>query len=219
MDDLILILFVCTAVPMALMLFLLEKKSRIVAGFMLIGMFMCVFIGSINGFFLQLFNNEMLYVTTTITPITEEIIKALPVLFFAFVFTDKRETLISISMAVGIGFAIMENMYIMTNGIDSSTVFLALIRGLGAGLMHGICTSAIGIGISFIHKKKKLFYTGTFALLSTAIIYHAIYNCLVQSKWEYAGFILPIITYIPLIIAVKKRKKKDTLAKQKAQAV
>lgn len=216
MDDLILILFVCTSVPIALMLFLLEKKSRLVVGFMLIGMFMCVFIGGINGFFLELFNNNMLYVTTTITPVTEEIIKALPVLFFAFVFSDKRETLISISMAVGIGFAIMENVYIMTNGIESSTVLLALIRGLGSGLMHGICTSAIGIGISFVHKKKKLFYTGTFALLSTAIIYHAIYNLFVQSSWDYVGFLLPIATYIPLIISVKKRKKRDMLLVENA---
>ncbi|MEG0571335.1 MAG: PrsW family glutamic-type intramembrane protease [Oscillospiraceae bacterium] len=215
MDGLILVLFFCTAVPMALMLFQLEKKSRLVVGFMLIGMFMCVFIGSINGFFLQKFNNDVLYVTTTITPITEEIIKALPVLFFAFVFSDKRETLISISMGVGIGFAVMENMYIMTTSLENATVVLALIRGLGAGLMHGICTSAIGIGISFVHKKKKLFYTGTFALLSAAIIYHAIYNLLVQTRWEYAGFLLPIVTYIPLIIAVKNKKKKDMLAAKK----
>ena len=217
MDNIIYILFICIVVPLLLMLGLLEKKSRLTIGFMIIGIFMCLFAAELNGFMRQLLNDKSLfYITTTITPVTEEIVKALPVLFFAFVISDKREQLISISMAVGIGFAILENTYILVNDADSVSVFWALVRGLGAGLMHGICTAAIGIGISFVHKKKKLFYTGTFALLSTAVIYHAIYNSLVQSDYKYLGFLLPVLTYIPIIIALAKSKKKQSVADDKS---
>ena len=96
MDNINYLLFICVAVPIFLMLFVLEKKSKITVGYMLIGIFVCLFISEVNGLMLQAFNNDIYYVTTTITPITEEIIKALPVLYFAFLFSDKRETLISL---------------------------------------------------------------------------------------------------------------------------
>lgn len=206
MDSLIYILFICIAVPLCSMLALIEKKSRLTVGFMIIGMFMCMFISGVNGLILQSFDNNLFYVTTTFTPITEEIIKALPIVFFAFLFSDKLETLISISMATGIGFAMMENAFMLISNNQSVSILWALIRAFGAGLMHGVCTAVIGIGISFVHKRKKLFYTGTFALLSVAIVYHAIYNCLVQSRFKFAGFLLPIVTYIPIVIMLKKKK-------------
>ena len=81
----------------------------------------------------------------------------------------------------------------------------ALIRGFGSCLVHGICTVSVGLGISYIKKQPKFFFCGTFALLSTAIIYHATYNLLVQSEYQYVGILLPLATYIPLIIILKKR--------------
>jgi hypothetical protein len=48
---------------------------------------------------------------------------------------------------------------------------------------------------------------GTFALLSTAIIYHGIYNMLVQSDYEMIGYLLPISTYIPSLIWRLKQKR------------
>jgi RsiW-degrading membrane proteinase PrsW (M82 family) len=107
MDNINYLLFICVAVPILLMLFVLEKKSKITAGYMLIGILVCLFISEVNGFLLSYFKYDEYYVTTTITPITEEIAKALPVLYFAFLFSDKRETLISLSIATGIGFAIL----------------------------------------------------------------------------------------------------------------
>lgn len=207
MDNINYILFICVVVPLILMLFLLEKKARVTVGFMVIGIFMCLFVSEINGLLLNLFNSDVYYVTTTITPITEEIVKALPILYFAILFSDDRKTLISISIAVGIGFAVLENLVILVGNMNNVSLFWAVIRGFSSALMHGVCTAAVGIGISFVHKKKKLFFPGTFALLSVAVIYHATFNSLVQSPYKYAGFILPLITYTPIIVA-KKRKEK-----------
>lgn len=206
MDNINYLLFICVAVPIFLMLFVLEKKSKITVGYMLIGIFVCLFISEVNGLMLQAFNNDIYYVTTTITPITEEIIKAFPVLYFAFLFSDKRETLISLSIATGIGFAILENLMIFVANVDNISLFWAAVRGFSSGLMHGLCTAAVGIGLSFVHKKRKLFYCGTFALLTVAIIYHAIYNTLIQSNYQNVGAFLPIATYVPVLLVVYGKK-------------
>lgn len=209
MDNIMYVLFICIVVPLLLMLFLLDKKSRLTIGFMILGIVTCLFVSEINGILLKYFDDDMYYVTTTITPITEELVKALPILYFAFLFSDRRETLLSAAMAVGIGFAVLENSYILVSNIEGVTITWALIRGFGSGLMHGICTAAVGFGISFIHKRKKLFYAGTFALMTMAIIYHATYNCLVQSQYKYVGFLLPAVTYVPIITAAMYQKFKN----------
>ena len=153
---------------------------------------------------LRLMDYDTLYVTTTITPATEEIIKAIPILIYAFVITDNREKLIASSFALGIGFALFENTYILINSVDAVSIEWALVRGFSTALMHGICTAAVGYGMSFV--KKKLFYCGTFALLMLATIYHGIFNMLVQSEnLKYFGFVLPLATYIPVVIALIAR--------------
>ena len=150
----------------------------------------------------------MVYVSTTITPVTEEVLKALPVLFYAFVFSDSIEKLTPISFSLGIGFALFENMVVLVQSISNVTISWAIIRGLSTALMHAVCTVMIGYGMSFVRKRKKFFYCGTFALLSTAILYHAIFNMLVQSEYDYIGFILPGLTYIPILVSIYDRKKK-----------
>ena len=65
-------------------------------------------------------------------------------------------------------------------------------------------------GISFAKKRSKIFVVGTFALLSTAITYHGIYNMLVQSDFEVIGFLLPMATYIPFFVwRIKSIMKKQ----------
>lgn len=207
MENLIYIIFFCIAVPICMMLPALKKESRLLIGFMVIGMVACLLISEINSMLLPAFSNDIYYVTTNITPITEEIIKALAILFYAIVISDDRSTLIGLSFAVGVGFAILENSVFILQNVYSATFFWALTRGFATGLMHSICTMGVGLGISMIKKKRKLFYCGTFALLTLAIIYHATYNTLVQSNLEYLGFILPMLTYLPLIISIHKEKR------------
>lgn len=214
MESLNYILFICVTIPLVLLLFLLERKARLIVEFVLAGIFMCLFVSEVNGLLRAPFNYDMFYITTTITPITEEIAKAIPVLFFALAISDDRRTLISVSIATGIGFAILENLIILIGSIDSVSLLWALSRGFGAALMHGICTAAIGIGISFVLKKRKLFFVGTFALFVVAVIYHATFNLLVQSNIEYVGTLLPILTYIPIIYFINKSRKKANAVPQ-----
>ena len=212
MDNLIYILFICTVAPLVLLLILLRKRSRLIVGYMLIGIFVSLFISELNTLLLNFFGGELLYVNTTITPISEEIIKAVPVLIYACLFSDNREKVLPIAFATGIGFGMFENMVILVQNIENVTIGWAIIRGFSTALMHGVCTAAIGFGICFVKKKRKLFYSGTFALLTMASIYHGIFNMLVQSDYKYLGFVLPAVTYIPIVLqqySFSKKKKKE----------
>lgn len=209
MDDMIYILFISIFVPIILMASLIEKKARLPIVFVLAGIFISVFAAEVNGtlhVLLPLSNYEF---TIIVTPMTEEILKALPVLFYALAISDKAEALFTASMATGIGFAVLENTYYLLN-IETWNILDAVARAFGTGLMHGMCTLLVGAGITFVRKKRKIFWVGTFALLSTAIIYHGTYNMLVQSRFEVIGHLLPISTYIPSFIwRLKKKRSTD----------
>lgn len=208
MDNLIYILFVSIFVPIFLMACLVEKKARQPIVFVLIGIFLSVFASEINAFLRNVLPMTPFEVTIVVTPITEEILKACPILFFATILAPKKESLFTASMAVGIGFAVLENVFYLLNS-NSFNMFDAIIRAFGAGLMHGMCTLLVGVGILFVKKKPKLFIVGTFAMLSTAITYHGIYNMLVQSDFQVIGFLLPIATYIPFVVwRIKKIRQK-----------
>ena len=211
MDSLEYILFICIAVPLLMMTLLLKGRSRQLLGFMLIGILVCLFTSELNSLLLALFDNDILYMTTVITPIIEELSKMLPILVFALLFENKLETLFVIGLSLGIGFGFFENTIILVQNIENVSITWALIRGFATALMHGICTLSVGLGISFVRKKRKLFYPGLFSLLAMTAVYHGIFNML-QIRYQYVGLILPIITYIPLVImqiVIAKKAKKN----------
>lgn len=207
MDNIIYMLFVSISIPMILMTLLVEKKARLPVAFMLIGILVSIFASEVNGMLSKTLHMELYSMTVVVTPVSEELLKALPILYYALVITDKREKLFTASMATGIGFAVLENAFYLLN-YPNLTMLSAIIRAFGAGLMHGMCTLLVGVGISFVKKKRKLFAVGTFGLLSTAIVYHGVYNILIQSQFSIVGALLPIATYIPFFIWRLRVKRK-----------
>ena len=212
MDSLIYILFISIFFPLFLMMLLVEEKARLPIIFVMVGIFISVFASEVNGVLLSMLNITRYDATITLAPVTEELLKAFPILFYAVVVSDKKEKLFTASMATGIGFAVLENAYYLIVNYETFSVLSALIRGFCTGLMHGMCTLLVGFGISFIRKRHKLFAVGTFALLSVAITYHAIFNMLIQSKYPVVGALLPMATYLPFFIwrNVKSKMKIET---------
>ena len=206
MGNLNLILFISIAAPLAMMLCIYRGKSRISLLFLLLGVTVCLFCGELNGLLLRLTPFSRRYFTENITPLVEEVCKAMPILVYAFLFRPKRQTLLESAIAVGVGFALLENAFSLAGSVATVSVPIALARGFGSGMMHGICTLAVGYGMTFVHSRRKLFYTGTTALLSTAIIYHSIYNTLVHSGVPFLGYLLPMLTFIPLTVVLRRKK-------------
>ena len=232
--------FICIMIPALLSLFVLEKPSRLVFGCFLTGISICLFTSEANDILFGLIGESTDYFTTTISPVTEEIAKAIPILAIAFLMNERsdhpgtkdlvqrktdgsqalktkavdfRKKIVQASFAVGLGFAVMENITILTRvtPTDSVGVTWAFTRGLGAGLLHSVCTMAVGLGVSFVRTRKKFFYCGTLALLMLAVTYHAIYNTIITSPWKNFGFALPLATYIPILyLYIKKSSSNAT---------
>ena len=115
MGGIIYLLFISIFVPILLMANLIEKKARLPIVFVLAGMFFSVFAAEVNGILRAMLPLSLYELTIIVTPMTEEILKALPILFCALVISDKQETLFTASMATGIGFAVLENAYYLLN--------------------------------------------------------------------------------------------------------
>ena len=97
MENLIYILFISVFVPILLMALLIEKKARLPISFVLAGIFISVFVAEINGVLKSLLMMDAFRFTIIVTPITEEILKALPILIYAILISDKQETLFTAS--------------------------------------------------------------------------------------------------------------------------
>ena len=207
MGTLIYILFISIFFPLFLMMLLVEEKARLPIVFVLMGIFVSVFASEVNGVLLNILSISRYDATIAMAPVTEELLKAFPVLFYAIVVSDKKEKLFTASMATGIGFAILENAYYLIVNYETFSFISALIRGFCTGLMHGMCTLIVGWGISFIRKRRKLFAVGVFALLSVAITYHSMFNMLIQAKHPIFGALLPLVTYMPFFIRRHMKKK------------
>lgn len=217
MENIGYIVFICFALPFLLGIPIVRKNTRLIMLYVFIGMCCCLFISEINGLIDTLIGQDMFYVTTNITPLTEELIKTLPVLVFAIFISSERQTLLTIAFMTGLGFALLENATILVETVmfqGSVDILWVLIRTLGAGLLHSLCTTAVGVGISFIRDQRKMFLCGSFALLSMAIVYHSVYNALIQSEYKYLGAAMPMLTYLVviviLVIVFKKRIDKKT---------
>ena len=225
MENISYIVFICFALPFVLGIPIVRKRTRLVLLFTFIGMCCCLFISEINGLLNKLINQDLFYLTTNITPMTEELIKALPILIYALFISSERQTLLTIAFMTGLGFALLENSTILVETVlqqGSVDILWALIRTLGAGLLHSLCTTSVGVGISFIRDQKKIFLCGSFALLSQAIVYHSVYNSLIQSDYKYLGAAMPMVTYlvviIVLVIVYKKKGKINTNPNNKETA-
>ncbi len=213
MDSMSYILFICIAVPLAMMLVPIEKKSRKIVVALLMGMFCCLFVSEVNGLLLRLTKSTTLYFTTNVTPFTEELVKVLPVIYYASVFSDDRKSVTTVAFATGVGFAMLENIIILTQHIATVNLMFAIIRGFSTGLMHSISTMLIANYIPYIHKKKKLYLCGTLCNFNLAVVFHSVFNLLVEADSVIAnrlGYILPISIYLIINIFVYKKVVKDS---------
>ena len=93
MGSLIYILFISIFFPLFLMMLLVENRARLPIVFVLVGMFISVFASEVNGLLESMLQMDRYSVTVIVTPVTEEILKALPILYYAVVVSDKRKRL------------------------------------------------------------------------------------------------------------------------------
>ena len=162
--------------------------------FMVAGMSVCLLSAYVNSFFMGYYGASATVAVVEITPVCEEVMKLLPLLFYILIFEPKVRDLPEAAVALAVGFATFENVCYLTENGAENLMFL-LIRGLSAGALHILCGILIGFGLSYVFRRRWLAFTGTVGLLGACIVFHAIYNLLISGDggWRIAGYLFPSV--------------------------
>ena len=196
-------IFVCLAIPLVLSMLFFGGRPRIFMLFMITGMSVCLLSAYVNSFFMGYYGVDSTVAVVEITPVCEEVMKLLPLLFYVLIFEPKVRDMPEAAVALAVGFATFENVCYLTENGAENFMFL-LVRGLSAGALHILCGILIGFGLSYVFRRRWLAFTGTMGLLGACIAFHAIYNLLISAEgaWQIAGYLSPSVL-IALLFAGK----------------
>ncbi|MFN7987819.1 MAG: PrsW family glutamic-type intramembrane protease [Thermoanaerobaculia bacterium] len=144
-----------------------------------------------------------------VAPVTEELLKALPV---AWLLARRRIGFLVdaaiLGFAVGAGFALVENVEYL-RALGQGSVFLWIVRGFGTAVLHGGTTSILAVLAKGVEERHP--GAGLAAILpgfAVAVAIHSLFN----------HFILPpvlatlvlFVTLPVLLVAVFSRSEKGT---------
>ena len=195
-------LFLCLALPLILSLFFMKGRVRRYALFLTVGMAVCLLSAYVSSFFMGQYGVDGTVAAIEITPVCEEVMKLLPLLFFYLIFEPEPKEMPAAAIAIAVGFATFENVCYLTENGAANFNFL-LIRGISAGALHILCGVLSGFGVSHVFRRRWLAATGTVGILGACIGFHAIYNLLIAygGAAQYIAYALPVL----LITAGKLR--------------
>jgi len=202
-------ILICIAAPLLLSLLFIHGKVRLYTVFFCIGMSICLISGYISGFLSMIGVMEAENTAVFISPVLEEIMKFLPLLFFYLLTDPDNESLFLSSIAVGVGFATFENCcYILTSG--AGRLSYILVRGLATGVMHIVSILALSLGIMLVIWLQALSFPAIAGLLSLSTTFHALYNLLVSKPGMTSriGYALPVMTAAALYLPYKNLRRK-----------
>ena len=167
--------YICLAAPLLLAVICIRKEARRSLSFILSGMTSCLLSAYVSTFLAGVSNSDLAAASYEISPVVEEIMKLLPLLFYLLVFEPEEKTVISGALMISVGFATFENVCFLTS-YGTSEFFRLVIRGFGTGAMHVVSGMVIATGLFFLWDQKRLRLVGVFALLCFVITFHAIFN-------------------------------------------
>ena len=185
-------IYLCLAIPLILSLFFTGGRARSFTVFVVAGMSSCLLSAYVSSFFMGYCGADAQQAVIEITPVCEEIIKLLPLLFYLLIFDPQPKELPGAALAIAVGFATFENVcYLTENG--AADFRLLLIRGISAGALHILCGALSGYGVSHVFRRPWLALTGTVGVLGACIGFHGIYNLLITGvgAWKMAGYLFP----------------------------
>lgn len=193
-------IFICISIPLLLSMLFIQGEARKQRLFICVGMGICMLSAYVSSFFMNYYNVDAVEAAIEITPVCEEVMKLLPLLFYILIFEPQREEIPRVAIAIAVGFATFENVcYLTQNGAADFGVLL--VRGLSTGALHILCGILIGFGIAYVFKQKSLVVTGIVGMLGACSVFHAIFNLLVSAEgvWKIIGYSFPSIMILLLV--------------------
>ena len=190
-------IYICLAAPLLIAALCMRGRGRRMILFLIAGTTVCLLSSYINTYIAAVIGAGTLTASIEIAPMTEELMKFLPVLFYLLVFEPTKEDIIDSVLMTAVGFATFENACYLT-GYGAADIVHLLVRGFGAGAMHVVCGFLVALGILYLWDRVWLQLAGTIGLLSVAITYHGIYNILVSQTGAAAavGYLIPLLTVV-----------------------
>nr|MCR4854855.1 PrsW family intramembrane metalloprotease [Erysipelotrichaceae bacterium] len=158
-------IYICLAAPLLIAIFCLNRMGRPMVMFVLGGMTVCLLSSYISTFVAAVYHIDLLTASITISPIVEEVMKLLPVLYYLLVFEPDADRIPACVVLTAMGFATFENVcYLVQN--DTMQIMNLLIRGFGTGAMHVVCGTFLFMGLLLLWDKPWLRAAGTVGLLA-----------------------------------------------------
>ena len=203
-------IFLCLAAPLLLSAFLLKGETRRHITFFTVGLGVCLLSAYINSFLVAVAAGldwrslEAAESAIRLTPVCEEVMKALPLFAFVVLFKPAKLQMISAALALGLGFATLENCsYLIQYG--AAEVSFVLIRGFSVGIMHAVCAAVMGYGLAFTRDHRRLTYVGAIGCLCAVTTFHALYNLFVSGShgWQITGYAMPIAVAVLIMVFLK----------------
>jgi len=154
----------------------------------------------VNASLLPALDMEFQGYTRYVSPIIEELLKALVII--ALIRLNRIGFLVDAAIfgfAVGAGFAVVENMYYLQILPDTSTG-VWIVRGFGTAIMHGGATSIFAVaGRALISQRKELGPLGYLPGLMIATVVHSIFNHFFFSP---IATTLGVLVFLPMLMSV-----------------
>jgi len=194
-------IYVCLMAPMLITTIYLRGKGQRMIIFLLGGMTVCLLSSYIRTFVAVVNGADLLTASLEISPLVEEGMKFLPILFYVLVFEPDKRAIPDAVMLIAVGFATFENVcYLTQNG--ASHIMQLLIRGFGTGAMHVVCGMIVAFGLLYLWDRIWIRIAGTIGLLAAAMTYHGIYNILVSQSGAAVliGYFIPMITILAFLV-------------------
>ena len=144
-----------------------------------------------------------------VAPVTEELLKALPV---AWLLARRRIGFLVdaaiLGFAVGAGFALVENVEYL-RALGQGSLFLWIVRGFGTAVLHGGTASILAVVAKGLEERRP--HAGLAAVLPSlvvAIALHSLYNQFILPP--VLSTLLLFVTLPVLLVAVFSRSEKGT---------
>ncbi|SEF53966.1 Protease prsW family protein [Eubacterium ruminantium] len=198
-------ILLCIVSPLIISLFFIKGEVRRYVAAFLIGMGVCLISAYISGFINLSTGMGENDTSIFMSPMVEEFMKLLPLLFFLMLFSPENRTLTTLAVAIGAGFATFENCcYVLSFGAESLTYIM--IRGLAVGVMHIVSILALSIWFIIAKRLKVFSFPAVLGGLGLSMIFHALYNLLVSEPGasRIIGYLLPIIAATGLYALYRK---------------
>lgn len=206
-------ILLCIAIPLSICLLLVKGTNRRFIGSFLLGMGMCLLSAYISGYLSIVTGYGESNTAIFLSPVVEEFMKVVPLLFFLLLFEDSSELIINTAIAVGAGFATFENCcYILNYG--AGNLSYVIIRGMSVGVMHIISVYSLSLWLIASIRLKAFSFTNIIGALSLSMTFHALYNLLVSEPGitSAIGYLMPIVTAVSLSLVRRQLNKNGTFS-------